>query len=140
MCRLAFGMSKTGVLGLTARNTIKVAIPKKISKRLNTKHKPATHHINGLVLLLRGSRRVTLSFLGSASRPLNLAAGGFVKTIWLSGVDCVLCGVLHGVVLCGVLHGVVLGVYHTEDGVSHGGVSGGGGGRGSRFDMGLCDR
>jgi len=55
---------------------------------------------------------------------LNLTVAGFVKTIWPTGVDCV---------LCGVLHGVVLGVYHTDDGVSHDGVSGGcncgGGGR-----------
>lgn len=38
-----------------------------------------------------------------------------------------------------VLHGVYIGEYHLEDGVSHGGVSGGCGcdcGGGGRFDMG----
>ncbi|CAI9772792.1 unnamed protein product [Fraxinus pennsylvanica] len=48
--RLAAGISNIGFLGLIARKIIKVVIPKKMRKRLNTKHRIAPNHTTKFVL------------------------------------------------------------------------------------------
>ncbi|PON60211.1 hypothetical protein TorRG33x02_285450 [Trema orientale] len=97
--RRAFGVSNTGVLGLTTRKMIRVAIPKKMRRRLNTRHTTAPNQISGLVR--RGSvcrsigcfTEVLVWLFGVLGALFSLFTACFDMTIWLrdTGVLC-FCG------------------------------------------------
>ncbi|KAA8523518.1 hypothetical protein F0562_009941 [Nyssa sinensis] len=89
--RAAAAVSNTGFLGLMARNIIKVAIPKKMRRRLNIRHSIAAHHTSRLVR--RGCRSIgcSLAFLmpryGKSDADVCCFIACFDITIWLRGVS-----------------------------------------------------
>ena len=131
MFSFALETSKTGVLGLRARKRTKVAIPNIIRSMQKIKHKAAPHHIHGFVRVVLSRKGTIVLFKGCDSIPSCVGVAGLfwdkgdLETITSVrafgvvgvGVDCLLLGV--------VLHGVLIGLNHLDDGVSHGGVSGG---------------
>ncbi|KAA8523517.1 hypothetical protein F0562_009940 [Nyssa sinensis] len=89
--RAAAVVSNTGFLGLMARNIIKVAIPKKMRRRLNIRHSIAAHHTSRLVRRGCGSIGCSLAFLmpryGESDADVCCFIACFDITIWLRGVS-----------------------------------------------------